>query len=164
MFILKSIYHINAYIKLVIFKFLYGSRLKVGRGTTWRKSFLVTIMERGNIVIGQNCFFNNYCSINSRSSIKIGDNTIFGENVKIYDHNHRFNKKSAIKEQGYSIGEISIGSNCWIASNVTILKGAIIEDNCVIGANVVVNGRVPEGTIMRITEKSMYQFDDIRFS
>lgn len=163
MTVLKIIYHINAYIKFIIFKFLYGTKVSIGEKTTWRKGFIITIDKNGKVVVGKNCFFNNYCSINSYNSIEIGNNTIFGENVKIYDHNHRFNKKCTIKEQGYSVGKVSIGSNCWIASNVTILKGAIIEDNCVIGANVVVNGRIPKGTIVKINEKGVYQFDDIHF-
>ena len=35
--------------------------------------------------------------------IEIGEGTIFGENVKIYDHNHKFaDLKRSIKEQGFS--------------------------------------------------------------
>lgn len=55
-----------------------------------------------------------------------------------------------IKEQGYSTGKVHIGSHCWIGSNVTILKGANIGDNCVIGAGCVINGEVPSGTIIKI--------------
>lgn len=73
--------------------------------------------------------------------------TLFGENVKIYDHNHRFQKDSPIKEQGYSNGEVHIGGHCWIGSGVIILKGADISDNCVIGAGSVISGYIPEGCI-----------------
>lgn len=54
------------------------------------------------ISIGNNVFFNNYCSIVSHESISIGDNCIFGENVKIYDHNYRFNINGIKKNQGFS--------------------------------------------------------------
>lgn len=68
--------------------------------------------------------------------IVIEDNCIFGECVKIYDHNHRFsNLNKKIAEQGYSLGEIYIEKNCWIGSNVVILKGVHIGEGSVIGAN-----------------------------
>ena len=39
--------------------------------------------------ISSNVFMNNYCSINCLENIEIGENTLFGEGVKIYDHNHQ---------------------------------------------------------------------------
>ena len=69
--------------------------------------------------------------------------------MKIYDHNHRFREDTPIKEQGYSNGKVHIGKHCWIGSNVVILKGADISDNCVIGAGCVIDGFVPEGSIVK---------------
>lgn len=82
-------------------------------------------------------------------SITIGNNTIFGENVKVYDHNHQYKDiQTHIYKQGYSYAPISIGSNCWIASNVVILKGVTIGDNCVIGAGCVIYKDIPSDTIV----------------
>lgn len=82
--------------------------------------------------------------------ITILDNTLFGENVHIYDHNHRFsNPNIAIKDQGYTTSIVHIGKHCWIGSNVTILKGAFIGDNCVIAAGCVIDQNVPSNTIVR---------------
>ena len=59
-------------------------------------------------------FFYNFCSINAREYIKIDDRTIFGENIKIYDHNHKFSKLGIdIKKQGYSSKKVIIGEHCW---------------------------------------------------
>ena len=103
----------------------------------------------GKVNIGSNVFFNNGCSLSSIKLIEIDDNTIFGENVLIYDHNHKFRKSdSSIKEQGYSLEEVKIGKNCWIGSNVVILKGVHIGDNSVIGAGCVVKDNIPENTIV----------------
>lgn len=46
------------------------------------------IDKKGEVRIGDDVFFNNYCSLNAIDSISIGDGTVFGENVKVYDHNH----------------------------------------------------------------------------
>lgn len=88
--ILKLKYHIAASLRLVMYKALFGSRFSVGRGTTFRRFFNVYLEKGAVIKIGKACFFNHGCSINALEKIEIGDECIFGENVKIYDHNHRF--------------------------------------------------------------------------
>ena len=67
----------------------------------------------------------------------------------MYDHNHCYKDVNvSIKYQGYTEAPIVIGKHCWIASNVVILKGVKIGDNCVIGAGCVVYKDVPERTVM----------------
>lgn len=109
-------------------------------------------IERGEISIGERCFFNHYCSICSiNGSIKIGNDCLIGENVKIYDNNHRFRVPYiSIKEQGFTSSEIVIGDNCWIGSNSVILKGAKIGNNCVIGAGCIVADDIPDDSILTI--------------
>lgn len=146
--LMKAWYHFKAKIKKLVYKIIYGKRLKVGKGTTWRHGFHITI-EGGQVEIGKDCFFNNYCSINSLKKVTIGDGTIFGSNCHIYDHNHRFSDvETSIKAQGYTLGETHIGKHCWFGTNVVVLKGVTIGDNCVIGAGVVVSEDVPEGTVI----------------
>lgn len=70
------------------------------------------------------------------SSITIGEGSILGENVKVYDHNHCYKDLNIpIKYQGYTEAPTHIGKHCWIASNVVILKGVTFGDNCVIGVS-----------------------------
>ena len=146
--LMKAWYHFKARIKKLVYKIIYGRRLRIGKGTTWRHGFHITI-EGGQVEIGKDCFFNNYCSINSLKKVTIGDGTIFGSNCHIYDHNHRFSDiETSIKAQGYTLGETHIGKHCWFGTNAVVLKGVTIGDNCVIGAGVVVSEDVPEGTVI----------------
>ena len=57
-----------------------------------------------------------------------------------------------ISEQGFKIGKIKIGDNCWIWSNCTILNNVNIGDNVVIGAVCVVLLSIPSNTIVRIPQ------------
>lgn len=140
--------------KKALFSMIYGKRLYYGKKFQFRKGFSLGIEDHGHIEIGDECFFNNYCSIVSQGNVRIGDGSIFGENVKIYDHNHRFNDLTKpIKVQGYSVGTVEIGKHCWIGSNVTILKGAKIGDNCVIGAGSVISGIIESGMIVKPSDK-----------
>lgn len=113
------------------------------------EEFLLRNYPGGRIVIGKDVFFNHYCSLYAMNEITIGEGTIFGENVKIYDHNHCYKETSLpIKAQGYTSAPIRIGKHCWIASNVTILKGVTIGDNCIIGAGCVIYKDVPEDSVI----------------
>ncbi|MCD8089328.1 MAG: acyltransferase [Clostridiales bacterium] len=107
-------------------------------------------MEKGaKISIGKNCFFNNDCSVNALESVIIGDGNIFGENVKIYDHNHVYKDHNvSLKKQGFITKPVVMGNNCWVGSNVTVLQGVHIGNNCVIGAGCLIYKDIEEGSIV----------------
>lgn len=122
--------------------------LKIGN-SIFKNYCSINIRENAKLIIGNGVFFNTFCTISCLNQITIGDNTLFGSNVYIYDHDHRYkDKNSLIKDQGYITFPISIGENCWIGANVTILKGVSIGSNSVIGAGVVVYENVAENTLL----------------
>lgn len=136
------------------FKISYRKRFKFGKRLIFRKQFLIETSCTGLITIGNNCFFNNCCSINSFGDIKIGNDCIFGENVKLYDHNHAFNiRGTLISQSGYKIGTIEIGDNCRIGTNSVILKGAKIGKGCVIGAGCIIDSEIPPFSIVTMERK-----------
>lgn len=155
--VFKAFYHIKAEIFKVIYKLLFGNSLFLGKKTTFRTHFHLWI-EGGKIVVGRNCFFNHDCSLSSRAKITIGEGCIFGENVKIYDHNHNFSNPSIlIKEQGYKAEEIKVGNHVWCGNNVNILKGSCIGNHCVIGAGCVVSGHIPDNNILKVDSNNSYK-------
>lgn len=138
------------------YRFIYRDRFVYGKHFKFRGNFKLYIEPTGCIEFGDNCFVNNYFSATSIKEIKIGNDCIFGEGVKIYDHNHKYREKDAgipIHSQGFTSKEVSIGNNCWIASNVTILAGVHIGDNCVIGANCLIYKDVPTGSVIKHKEE-----------
>lgn len=154
MMLLKMVYHISALLKKAFYQILYGKHFSIGKKTTFRSNFSLMIGKEGHVSIGENCFLNKSCSINALNEIVIGNGTILGENVRLYDHNHKFNQINIpIKEQGYSIGRIKIGNNCWIGSNVIVLKNAEIGNNCVIGAGCIISGKINDCSIVRNSVK-----------
>lgn len=147
--VIKILKRIRSFFKKIMLKIIYLNKISFGSKTVLYKNFSLIIEKNGCVKIGNNNFFNRNCSINCMKKITTGDNCVFGENVCIYDHNHKFkNKDILIKKQGYDIDEISIGNNCWIGSNVTILKGVKIGNNCVIGAGTIVNKNIPDNMLV----------------
>lgn len=128
---------------------LFHKRVYIGKGVGIRRGFDIRNGSEGVVTIGDGCFFNRYFSAVAYSRITIGNNCIFGENVKIYDNNHRFNGTGPIKDQGFSIKEVKIGDNVWVGSNAVILKGTVIGSNVVIGAGCVVSGTIGDDCVVK---------------
>ncbi len=148
--ILKLWYHIKAAVKKIVYKIVYGGKLHIGKGTTWRHGFHVVIEGNARISIDDNCFFNNNCSVNALEEVTIGAGTIFGSNCHVYDHNHKFrSSEDSIKSQGYTVAPVKIGKHVWVGTGVVILKGVTIGDNSVIGAGCVVDRDIPANAIVK---------------
>jgi len=138
-----------------------GSRLVVGPGCRAAGVCHFYVADGGTVEVGANVFFNSNCSVTARKRIEIGDDSLFGDNVKIYDHNHRFGGRGLMRRRGFSSAPVRIGSNTWIASNVVILKGVTIGNNCVVSAGVVVDFDVPDDTLVKPAARNVV-FERIR--
>ncbi|MBQ0151460.1 MAG: acyltransferase [Chryseobacterium sp.] len=125
-----------------------AKNLTIGSKLNLRNYVHFFLGENAECVIEENVFMNNFCSVNCLQHIFIGENTLFGENVKIYDHNHVYTRSEPlqIKHQEFTSAPIHIGKNCWLGSNVTILKGVTIGDNAIIGAGCTIFKDVPANT------------------
>jgi acetyltransferase-like isoleucine patch superfamily enzyme len=112
------------------------------------------------LTISDNVFFNNHCSISCLGKVEIGEGTFFGEGVKMYDHNHKYEfRKDGLYPfpNEFTVGEIKIGRNCWLASNVTILSNVTIGDNVIVGAGCLIYKSVPSNTIVMRKEELIFK-------
>ena len=80
--------------------------------------------------------------------IDIGDNVHITAYVKILQHGYDW----AVLQNKYGVvlgssGKVKIGNNVFIGQNTTILKGTIIEDNVIIGANSLVNKKCESNSV-----------------
>ena len=109
---------------------------------------------KGKIQIGKGCKLNRNDIIVSHSAIRIGDGTILGPNVCIYDHDHAFGANGVIAGE-FRCGEVVIGNNVWIGAGVIVLRGSIIGDGCVIGAGCVVSGEIPARSLVTAANREL---------
>ncbi len=124
-----------------------NTNIKLGKNVTIYQD--VFFWGKGPIVIGDNVSIGNGTVIASLSEqgITIGDNSIFGGRCYIIDCDHSFYLDSTIRSQPQTVSPIYIGSDVWLASDVTVLRGSKINDGAVIGAKSLVKGEVPPNSI-----------------
>ena len=77
----------------------------------------------------------------------VGDHTIIAAQCYIIDMDHGTAAKDRIQNQSNFVSPISIGKDCWLGANCTVLKGSQIDDGAIIGAKALVKGKITENAI-----------------
>ena len=104
-------------------------------------------VSSGKVILHDGVFINNSCSFNCMERIEIGAGTMMGEGVRFYDHDHIYTAEKIEKWQ-WTTAPIRVGRDCWIGSNVTILKGVTIGDNTIIGAACLIRNDIPANSVV----------------
>ncbi|WP_099810997.1 DapH/DapD/GlmU-related protein [Streptococcus suis] len=99
------------------------------------------------LIAGKRVFFNSGAVLRCHSKIEIGDDTMFGDGVKLYDFDHKFTNYP-VEKLAFKTAPIKIGKNCWIGANSVILKGVTIGDNVIIGAGCTIHKDIPSNSIV----------------
>lgn len=110
--------------------FLQGDKTKVDIGdkTTILGCIFFAIECNSEIIVGEDCMFSWGIEIRTSDWHSIFDNTT----------NERINPQKSV----------NIKDHVWIGSNVTILKGVIVETDSVIGSHSIVTKTVPCNSIV----------------
>lgn len=126
--------------------YVQTTNLKIGKNVTLYPN---VYLWGNNIEIGNNVDIGIGTIIYSRKGVKIGSNTSIAGQCYIIDSNHKTESGKLIREQSMDTAAdgIVIGNDVWIAAQCSVLKGAIIKDGAVIGAQSLVNSIIPENSI-----------------
>ena len=93
-----------------------------------------TLIGMGNVIIGP---------------VKIGNNTILAQNIVVSGLNHGYQDVSVpIKDQKVTVGQITIGEDCWIGANAVITAGVTIGKHVVVAGGSVVTKNVPPYSVV----------------
>lgn len=117
-------------------------------------SYGVTIeVLQGGLLDTQFFTANTGSVIIAAREIKMGQDVMIGRNVVVYDSDHHTLRNTG----GETVNPdkaVKIGDHVWLATNATVKKGTTIGRNCVIGANAVAHGNIPENTIYQTVHES----------
>ncbi|HEY0616827.1 MAG TPA: acyltransferase [Kribbella sp.] len=101
--------------------------------------------HEGTLRIGDKVVFARDVTVNCYLDIEIGASTLIADWTYICDFDHKTEDLGLpIKDQGLVKSPVRIGPDCWLATKVTVLRGADIGRGAVIGANSVARGNIPE--------------------
>lgn len=121
----------------------YG-RLEIGAFTHLGDRSAIRCHE-GSLRIGDKVVFGCNTVVNCYLDVEIGAATLLADWVYIVDFDHRTTDlRVPIKDQGIVKSPIRIGPGSWLGTKVTVLRGAQTGRGCVVGANAVLRGGVPD--------------------
>ena len=99
-----------------------------------------------HIHFGENVFVNANAYFMDGNIITVGENTHIGPDCGFYANTHPENVEH--RNEGLEKAlPITIGKNCWLGTNVTVLPGVTIGNGSVIGAGSVVTKNIPENSL-----------------
>jgi len=85
--------------------------------------------------------------------VKIGDRVLFGTGVSLITATHETSIQSRRDGVEYAL-PITIGDDCWLGSNVTVLPGVTIGNGCTIAAGSIVSKDVPEYSVAMVSHNN----------
>lgn len=128
------------------------SKLSIGHNVKFRSFTSLEVGSEAVLELSDGVFFNDHCSVRIHNRLSVGQDTMFGDGVRIFDNNHKYSGYS-VSKTSFNTAPISIGRDCWIGANTVILKGVTIGDNVIIGANCLIYQDIPSNSIVRCSEK-----------
>jgi acetyltransferase-like isoleucine patch superfamily enzyme len=115
-----------------------GSRMKHG-------VYLDTEVDEGAyILIGKKVYVGTGSCLHGHKGLEIGDDSLLAQNVTITPASHKFDDpETIIYRQGCYVRKVTLGRDCYVGMNVSILWSADIGEGAVVGAGSVVVKTVP---------------------
>jgi acetyltransferase-like isoleucine patch superfamily enzyme len=127
---------------------LVATRGKIFIGDGVHLNRMVTINAEnkdGEVILGNGVEINEGSLLVARGKIEVKKNTLIGPGVKIISYQHTFaDITKPIKNQDWIIGDILIDEDCWIGANVVIMANVRIGRGVVVGAGAIVNKSLPD--------------------
>lgn len=98
--------------------------------------------------IGDRVGIRPYCMISASESVVIEDDVIIGAFSSVIDSDHTFSMgRPNVMHNPVVTAPVRIGRGTWLAERVAVLRGSRIGRCCIVGANSVVRGEIPDYSI-----------------
>lgn len=129
----------------VHFSIAEGASVEIGADTWLRPDVAPVVIfafPGARIRIGREGFMNG-CHLSAKECLDFGDRVWIGMGSRVFDSDHH---DLDVNRPEVS-APVRIGDHCWIAADVTVLKGVEIGDQCVVGTRSLVTHSLPPHTL-----------------
>lgn len=125
-----------------------NNTLHIKSGVKINGSFIEIVGDGCQIIIGKNSIIGDGCYLSAKEEnikLRIGDECMLSRNAKLMTSDgHPIYQDGKIIN---SAKDITLGDKVWIADDVTILKGAEVGANSVVGIGSVLTKSIPNGSV-----------------
>lgn len=128
--------------------------VSIGEGTLILHGIWLTVerpaLERPAPVIriGDRVGIRPHCTISAAESIVIEDHVVLSAFTTVLDADHSFGADSPnVMDSPLVSSPTRVGEGTWVGERVAILRGSNIGRQCIIGANSVVRGEIPDYSV-----------------
>ncbi|MFT3860683.1 acyltransferase [Micropruina sp.] len=119
---------------------VFGDGVYLGVGT------ILDVPSSAKLVLGDRVKVMHYCVLAASEEIQIGADTQIAEMCSIRDADHGTSLDGPMREQLLT-EPTAIGADVWIGRGSVVLKGTLIGEGAVVGANSVARGVIPPRVI-----------------
>ncbi len=120
-----------------------GDHVSIGKFTIIEATGVITNLGVG-FEIGADSNLGDYNYVGAAGGVRIGRNVLIGQRVSFHSENHVFDRTDIpIKAQGVTRRGIVVEDDCWLGAGVIVLDGVTIGRGSVIAAGSVVTRSIP---------------------
>jgi lipopolysaccharide O-acetyltransferase len=89
-----------------------------------------------------------YCTISAAREVVLEDHVVLGASVTVIDSDHTWETGApSVMASPLKSAPVRIGRGTWIGDRAAVLSGSDVGEQCIIGTNSVVKGRIPDYSI-----------------
>ena len=99
----------------VVLDFWRGSTVELGEKVRAHSGCILRVLSKGRLKIGDNVRMNYRCVFMCMDSISVGEGTVFGPSVYVYDHDHDY--AVGIEKDEYKTEPVVIGALLRVAEH-----------------------------------------------
>jgi acetyltransferase-like isoleucine patch superfamily enzyme len=97
--------------------------------------------------IGDGVSCRPFCTISAAQSVVIEPDVVMATGCTVIDNDHTLGRSDNVLFNPLETSPVRVGRGTWLGDRVSVLRGADIGRFCLIGANSVVRGVIPDNSI-----------------
>lgn len=123
-----------------------GARVWITKGA-WLEVSADARSDTPILRIGNGVVMRHHVTISAAESVVIEDDVLIAAWTSVYDSDHTLGPTGNAIWYPMRTSPVRIGRGSWLGERVSVLRGAEIGRHCIVGANSIVKGSIPDYSV-----------------